>query len=380
MTRITPNTSSQRHNESSKKGGLSTWQKLALSVLVTIPLLCLIEGIASFLVAHSESRAVPEQPRDEGMREEKHCTHDPELGWMNIPNIRIENIYGEGTTFTTNSQGFRATIDYTSMVPDGMYRVICLGDSFTMGYGVNDDSSFPAQLESLSEKLQVVNMGLGGFGVDQDYLWYKRDGIKLEADLLLFCVIGNDFHRMMNDCFLGQYPKPILELENHDLIIHNVPVPQTAGLAKDYSYVNEFVNRLALAKLLRRKNYTQPEKRSGPLPFAELAEYLFDDLNRISLKRGQDFAIVYLPTTKNMSSDPSPIAQWLEGVAQSKGIAFINVTEELKALEPALLRDLYVRGHFSEWGNRLVAEILRHRLSPLFPRFAEANGSRAEPR
>jgi hypothetical protein len=46
-------------------------------------------------------------------------------------------------------------------------------------------------------------MGQGGHGVDQAYLWYKRDGVKLKHDFLLFAFITLDFQRMQQRDFLG---------------------------------------------------------------------------------------------------------------------------------------------------------------------------------
>ncbi len=73
--------------------------------------------------------------------------------------------------------------------------------------------------------LQTVNMGQSGYGVDQDYLWYKRDGAQLDANVLLFAVVAQDFFRMTNDNFIG-YRKPVLRTRDRALVIENVRCPR----------------------------------------------------------------------------------------------------------------------------------------------------------
>jgi hypothetical protein len=61
-------------------------------------------------------------------------------------------------------------------------------------------------------------MGQGGYGVDQAYLWYKRDGTKIEHNIQLFAFIESDFDRMRSAAFLG-YSKPRLTVTGGQLSI-----------------------------------------------------------------------------------------------------------------------------------------------------------------
>jgi len=175
---------------------------ILLSVASTIVLILLIEGLASLLMSAWVAK------RTVYMREESHSQYDAELGWSHRPGLRIESMYGDKTRFTTNAQGFRARENFAKGVPPGKHRVVALGDSFTMGYGVGDESTYPSQMQALCPVLQTVNMGQGGYGADQAYLWYKRDGVKLDANVLLFAVVAEDFYRMSGDSFIG-YGKPV---------------------------------------------------------------------------------------------------------------------------------------------------------------------------
>jgi hypothetical protein len=325
---------------------LGAGKGLALSLSVTVVLLILLELGAGL--------ALEPGPRTAVIREERHCEYDADLGWMNVPNVRIEELYGPGTVYTTNSQRLRAPRDYTPEVPAGRYRVICLGDSFTMGYGVDDADTYPARLSQLSDELEVVNMGLGGFGVDQDYLWFERDGDVLESNALLFCVVIADFYRMTSDVFQGRYPKPMLALEDGELVVHNVPVP--SGF-EDHSGggVGNLLQRLNLVQLLLGRGGTRTTIRES---FTAVAEAVFEDLHRKSAARGRYFAVVLLPSERHVNADHLPVEGWLEEFTARAGIPFLNLFPPLREIDPEELSDYFTQGHYAPIGNQLVAEAL----------------------
>src|SRR5579864_3719422 len=151
--------------------GVPPARKLLLSILTTAACFLLVEGAASVLMSIRSGRHALR------MLEESHAQYDPVLGWSHRPNLRLADLYGKGASFTTNARGFRALEEYGATIPAGKTRIICLGDSFTMGFGVADDQTYPAQMQALCPAVQTVDMGQGGYGVDQDYLWYKRDGV-----------------------------------------------------------------------------------------------------------------------------------------------------------------------------------------------------------
>lgn len=71
-------------------------------------------------------------------------------------NIEFSNPY------TTNSKGFRD--DDSSM---SRPEVVCLGDSYIMGWGVNQQEAVPAVLESMTQK-KVLNAGMSSFGTARE--------------------------------------------------------------------------------------------------------------------------------------------------------------------------------------------------------------------
>lgn len=91
-----------------------------------------------------------------------------------------------------NSLGIRGR-ESSFKKPSRHYRVLMLGDSFTMGKGVEDDQTFSALLQvSLNERkacgeatFEVLNGGVDSYAPVLSYLQLSGDLAPLEADLVL---------------------------------------------------------------------------------------------------------------------------------------------------------------------------------------------------
>jgi hypothetical protein len=138
-------------------------------------------------------------------------------------------MYGPRAYLRTNAQRFRNNADVARAVPSGRLRIICSGDSFTLGYGVSNDDAWCNRLAVLDHRIDAINMGQGGYGIDQAYLKYTRDASSIDHDVQILAFITEDFGRMRSATFLG-YPKPVLVLDHGALAVRNVPVPVRSEL------------------------------------------------------------------------------------------------------------------------------------------------------
>ncbi len=79
-------------------------------------------------------------------------------------------------------------------------RIAALGDSFTFGYGVEEAAAWPRRLEAIldegrapSARVDVVNLGVGGYGTFQEVAWLERIEEKVRPDLAVIgFYVGND--------------------------------------------------------------------------------------------------------------------------------------------------------------------------------------------
>jgi hypothetical protein len=109
--------------------------------------------------------------------------YDPDLGWNNRPHISAP-----GPMHSTNSFGLRADREYGAEVRPGMFRVSMFGDSFIFGSDVDLQDTPAVRLEGLLKQrgldAEVLNFGVGGFGFDQAYFHYHRDGSQFDTTSL----------------------------------------------------------------------------------------------------------------------------------------------------------------------------------------------------
>lgn len=103
-------------------------------------------------------------------------------------------------TITTNGRGFRGP----ELVPGARGGVLFLGDSFTMGYGVNDGEEFPALVRrALEEKAPgrwpVVNAGVGGTGNGHWVKFLGREAPDLAPRVVVLQLCSNDFEDNLSE-------------------------------------------------------------------------------------------------------------------------------------------------------------------------------------
>jgi hypothetical protein len=352
-------------------GGPTLWPRraraVALFLSLTVLAFWLLEGLSSFIWVSS---------RVAGSRltaERLHTRYDPELGWVSVPNMTLQDLYGPGVGLTTNTHGFRGPLEVGALGPD-MQRVVCSGDSFTLGYGVDDLETWCHQLGSLDRRLDTVNMGQGGYGVDQAYLWYKRDGRGLDHQVQVFALIADDLLRMMKSDFHG-FGKPHLDLDDGRLVTRNVPVPAGAYrfplLTANRSRLQELRSYALLDRLFRELRPPEPPPSSEHL-FA-LFFAVLEDLRAMNAERGSSLLVVYLPTfLECLPGSDNGLRVRLATECATRGLTFVDLTFAFAALPPDALDQMYLPGwppsrHFSARGHLLVAQALQPRISAALP-------------
>ena len=348
---------------------------VAINVVILGLILVVIEGIASYVLLARDIMTT------HSIAERRHTKYDPDLGWVNEPSVHIPDMYGPGVYLKTNTQGFRNSHDFDTLVPSGKYRIICSGDSFTLGYGVDNDHTWCQLLTSLDLRLESLNMGQGGYGVDQAYLWYKRDASKLESQVHLLAFITADFYRMQSDRFL-RYGKPVIDIEKGMLVVKNVPVPRGAY---DFSWLasnTQNLGRLRAVELLERvflkmgfvpdnKGRLSEKKRNEKT--REVLRKTFEDLKRLNEERSSRLALVYLPTLYEIKDDyPQEWMEFIEKESRALDIPLINVLGAFRSLPHEDVVNMFIRegqikypgapGHLNDQGNAFVARTIYEEL------------------
>lgn len=94
-----------------------------------------------------------------------------------------------------NSRGYR-DLERAIPKPDGVRRVVCLGDSFTWGVGVLFDDTWPQRVERLlardGGRWEAVNLGEPGLNTVQEASKLEAEGLAYEPDVLVLAYVLND--------------------------------------------------------------------------------------------------------------------------------------------------------------------------------------------
>jgi hypothetical protein len=145
---------------------------------------------------------------------------DPELGWTLKPDVSgLQGGTSWEATLATNAEGFR-DLPHAAVKAPGVYRVVVLGDSFVFGSGVPQEAVVTRRLAArLGPGFEIVNLGVPGYGTDQELLTLRRWGKKLAPDLVLAGFFWNDVMENASAEIYGM-AKPRFTLEGGRLVPH----------------------------------------------------------------------------------------------------------------------------------------------------------------
>lgn len=326
-------------------------------LIISITFACFVSEIALRIIGFEPLYVSPERDR--------FWRYDAQLGWAHEPGQ--EGIF-ETPQFRTvvriNEKGLRDR-EHSYKRQNDSKRILVLGDSFAWGYGVEEQQRFSQLLEP-SLGVEVINAGVSGYSTDQELLWYRNEGIKYDADLVILVLAGNDVGDNERNLVSTIYYKPKFMIENGQLVSTNHPVPKTSsgGL-----FIYSLSQRSALAYFLVQRYFdllgvygrikTDSEQATSAASLAStekepfgLTIALIDQIRHIAETRKARFVIV---TTDRWWDYPSGESyQEFVDTLETDGFLVLDV-ESQPGFDPAtmLIPD---DGHWNPSGHEFVAE------------------------
>ncbi|MCZ6801726.1 MAG: SGNH/GDSL hydrolase family protein [Nitrospirae bacterium] len=327
--------------------------------------------------------------------EQTYFLYDQDLGWTVGPNGEFA-----GGLYISNASGIRTSSlrkETASQPLPGTLRIAIFGDSFTHGDNVPYEDSWgailEAQLNQMGHKVEVLNLGGPGYGMDQAFLRWKKHGNPLKADIVIFGFQKSNVKRNMNILrFLYSpesgiiFSKPRFVLEGDHLRLVNVPTLRPENLintlknfnswelkehefffqAGDYTDRPLYASRLAAFVITglttkfstRRKDYDffAPNSTSR-----KLAWRLIQEFEREVTQEGAHFVMVHLPTK-------TPIKKLMKGKSLSYQGLLDDIMANYDLIDPApgLVHEIEVSSlealfepessHYSARANRVIGK------------------------
>lgn len=315
---------------------------LALNLVVILVSLAVALGLGEIVVRVAFHRSM-----DFDMEMWKYATQikipsdDLRLVHEHRPNGRAVLM---GVEVTTNGLGLREG-QRAKTKPANTYRIVALGDSITMGWGVAQDMTYPAQLERLlnarvprgfpqDRRYEVLNLGVGNYNTAQEIARLKNLGLALDPDLITLGYFIND--------------------------AEPTPTPNR-GFLIEHSYLFAFaVSRMRLLKpgTGNYLDYYRGLYRDDQ-PGWQSAQAALKDLGAIGRERSIPAIMFIIPELHDLS-DNYPFAaihRRLEETAMAAGLPVVDLFRSLKGRKPE--QALWVSpldAHHNAEAQRILAE------------------------
>lgn len=320
----------------------------------------------------------------------------PELGAIPVPLQKGKQSSPGSSDFTysNNSLGFRGSREYAPKKA-GVRRILCLGDSFTYGIGVNDDQTFAVHLERHLRETQsaaeVINAGCPGKGTDYELKLFQSIGAKLRPDVTILSFFSNDFQ----DNERGEYyevradgglqAKP---LDPGGLKTWLFRLPGYNWLIS-WSHAANLMKQIAV-------NYLAGAGQSGAaaglvVSYRNEGEGLVTDANRklteIHLahlreavrRSGSDLAVFYIPAAGEVESfrrsgEISRDERAIKEILATQGGSLLSLTPLLAAAPEPIEALYYAEGHWTPRSHALAGEFMATYLDKLLKTTGKNSG------
>jgi len=287
-----------------------------------------------------------------------------------------------------NSQGFRGA-DFSKSVPENTTRILMIGDSYTAGLDYPDNVIFSDQWAQKlnatgSNKFEVLNASCPAWGTDQEYLFWKKEGIDLYPDHVVIMMSPNDVRETWNHNVVRYNgAKKTLEVTEPNLPFKEKIGWKLASKSSFYQFLQKKVFNTDHGNFLRvfwsfpvnygiqdSTDWNMPLFLKEPFPALEdsyeLLEEIYVDIKEDCEEMGAELHIVKIPIRLEIDDTYQDstrfnrriIEQRIENIAIRNGIHFHNLNKELRA-HPSP-NDIYMdwESHYDEGGHNWIAEML----------------------
>lgn len=292
--------------------------------------------------------------------------------------------------------------------PPGEFRILMLGDSFTLGYATRAADSYPQVLDRLFEArpigrpVTVINAGVPGYGPWQEHIFLRERGFPLEPDLVLLQLFpANDIHNTL--VRVNKHLKAFRQTEAEHMAMwrHRRQWQYRLNIwlrmnVRSYRSLQEtlpwkfnipllwnslrFVEHLDIPRVplsMKRPSWIETELAAWYPELEEGLELMIQDvlaIQRDCQARGVDLRVYCVPLNASVDA-----AQWeglmreyghLARYERGKSIRLVEQALREAGLEPLPLQDALLAagepgrwyypcdGHFTPDGCRFVAEFL----------------------
>jgi hypothetical protein len=230
--------------------------------------------------------------------------------WHKTPEYRIKIV--------TNSKGIRSNKEIPYVKAAGTKRIVLLGDSFGMGYGVRDENMFTARMLDYLEDvykypIEVINLATSGHGNAEELVVLREEGIKYDPDIVLLAWHATD---LLDNVRSGLYVLRNGQLEQGrstylpaiaaTRILFRIPVYRfLVEHSQFYHFFRDWASRkvksfLVIIRSAHERDDIQPSRVNANADYREhLAIALLDEMQQMCEEQGRHFVIFDIPVRRS---------------------------------------------------------------------------------
>lgn len=181
--------------------------------------------------------------------------YDEVLGWDRKPSTKGFEKSNRKTYFKINKFGSRGKEKYNKTF------LSVFGDSFAFCRYVNDNETWQYHLSKKNKK-NVLNYGVGNYGLDQAFLKYLRYNKILKNQKIIFCIVPETIARISS--YWKHYRefgnifgiKPIIKFKKNQINLIKIPNLKISNLLKNtLEFDNDFINKTKKIDIFYNKKF-----------------------------------------------------------------------------------------------------------------------------
>lgn len=261
--------------------------------------------------------------------------------------LGLNNKYGEEIEREANPLGFR-DLEHEFQKPEGVKRILVVGDSITAGWGVRFKQMFARQLERKFKNVEVIVLAKPGWEAMKEIAMIEELGMKFHPDLIIIGYCINDpidprdllrFYRKM------AYRKP--EGINKFFFDHSMLFRFIWKISQDKRVAREFIKCMDKVHTDKYRGWRETVRAYNRL--RELAEKNHIPVI-VVLFPSLDFPFEHYPFLS--------VHRKVEGLMKEEGFIFVDLLPYLKKYKNTQLTADAIDRHPNNTVHTLVANIL----------------------
>lgn len=220
-----------------------------------------------------------------------------------------------GHSVSLNSAGMRDR-EHAVVKPEGVFRVLLLGDSFMEALQIPFERSFPSLLEralatGAGTPVEVINASVSGWGTDDELRYLESYGTKWRADLILVAMtLHNDVHDNLRERFHVMKDGALVETSTARLSFLQYKLIQLKGLLASRSQAYQLMIRTRRLREMKTEaaNLNSHVRDLFGTPThgrvstgVELTRLLLERIQSVGAQHGARVTLVLLPLAVQMS-------------------------------------------------------------------------------